>query len=229
MNGSRTEEIRRTIDVLGPTTIEQITLVISQQALASPAEMLSQSGLIIRTDGPRDWKAAVAALLPELTFAEARYAGQTYHVAPIDKISRLGYFTPDDRTFVLAAVPYLFRFWGRGQGPDWSSGLSWAGAWKAIADGQAAVALDVGCLREVIEPALKEAGELAVIAGMVAPLWEETGGFVLGLNVRDGLALDLRAACGSESGGVRVEETLRAALVLARNASRSFPPFPDPI
>jgi prepilin-type processing-associated H-X9-DG protein len=59
---------------------------------------------------------------------------------------------------------------------------------------------------------------LGSTVGMVAPLLDQTTGYAVGLDLDDGLGIDLVATCHSEDGAKRVSETLQALITLAKNA-----------
>lgn len=219
------EQIRHIVDLLNVENVDQVSLVVSREAIGAAAlnqeVMLRSAGVIVRSSVPRDWKATAAALVPGISFVDTKYAGQPYSSLTVEGAS-FGYFMADDRTIVIAAVPALFSFIKAAK--DAKSVHPWTESWNAVADSQAAVALDVGSVRGLVEPLLlgPEALQLAPLTGMVSPLWEETTSLAFGLNVSHGLKFDLVATCGNDEGGEKVAQTLQAVVTLARNSSKSF-------
>jgi hypothetical protein len=220
------EQIRRIVELVNVESTDQISVVVLRQGLSlaamSPEATYLSSGVIVRSSKPRDWRSTAKALAEQMPFVDTKYAGQPYSMV-VTEAGSFGYFTPDDRTVVIAAVPSLFSFMKKRDG---NTRHPWSKAWESVANSQAAVAIDVGCARGLAEPYLLQGGAEALgvfapIAGMISPLWEETNGLVFGLDTSEGLKIDLLATCAEEEGRESVRQTLQAVVTLAKNSSKA--------
>jgi Zn-dependent protease with chaperone function len=222
-------ELSRMLGLLDLADLEQVTLVFNRSAASLVAAggdesaILLSGGLIVRSAVPRDWKAVATALAPG-GVVEARHAGRTYHMVQLDEKLGIGFFQPDERTVVVASAGLLPEFLkARKDEPRW------AGAWKASATGDVIIAADtaalVGPLLPMLTAAGSDAAEVLLVAGPVAPLWEQTETLVIGLELSGKLGLRLEAGCGDEAGARRVERTIQAVLTLGGNAAEKLFPL----
>ena len=99
-------EIRRIIELVNVESTDQISVVVLRQGFAlaamSPEAAYLSGGVIVRSSKPRDWRGTAKALAEQMPFVDTKYAGQPYSMVVIEARS-FGYFTPDDRTVVIAA------------------------------------------------------------------------------------------------------------------------------
>lgn len=217
-------ELRHYADLANLPGIEQATLVVARHGLSAAAlqegtALFTAVGLVVRTSQPRDWKATLAAVAPGIPHDESRYAGKTYTRFLLGEGGMsFGMYMPDERTMVVAGLPNLFGFMAAQDRP---ARPAWAEAWEAVGGAELAVAVDIGTVRGQLEPTLMEAPQLVAAAGIVAPLWEDTTGLVLGVSLADELAFDLVTTSPSEETGANVARTLDAVLTLSRNSSRA--------
>jgi hypothetical protein len=235
-------EVGRILSLVDPASIEQVTVVVNGSpggvmavlnGKPSDAEalLLLQGGLIVRTKTPRDWVAAAKALIP-MTIVEGRRAGHVYHTVMRDGPLGIGLYQPDERTLIVAPSMAIASFVAPRR-PD--AAAPWAAAWRSVADADVALATDVASLIGPMLPVLQgtlagqsqssEDALVAMAAGMVGPLWEETEFLVVGVRAADQVGLELAAVCGDEAGAERVERTLEALLTLGSNTGKRYFPM----
>jgi hypothetical protein len=224
-------EISRMVGLVDLASIEQVTVVLGRSVgaalLAGDSELaaIQQGGLVVRTKSPRDWKAAFGTLVP---LSEARRGGRVYHQGMIDEGLALGLFQPDERTVVIATAPALYGFLRADDGN--ANAHPWSESWRKVSGGELAMVADVAALAGPYLSELNVAidsgkgGEMALLLGTIAPLWEESETLAIGLTLADHVGARVTVACGDDAGATRVERTLEALLTLCENAStRWFP------
>ncbi len=172
-------------------------------------ERLMDSALtILRYTEAIDWKNKVGANLVGKP-VEATVAGKTYyHSDHGDAAIRPAFYAPDDRTIVFGPeidVQRAILSAGKSR-PDW------ADRWENTATGQAAAMVDLMAVNRI--------GELrrAPPAGpLFAPLWEQGQRLFVSAQLGNKLNVGAQIDCANEQDAKRVQETIQAALTLARN------------
>lgn len=185
--------------------IEQIKLVITRLK----AGLGGDSAAVIRYQEPIDWKAQFGPTIITRP-VEATIAGKTYyHSDQGEAATRPAFYLPDDRTIVVGPeidVQRAIVESGKRQ-PDWSQ------RWQQLATGQAAVMVD-------LEAVGRAAGDEAKRqpAAAFAPIWEQGQRLFVSAELADQMDVTAKIDCGNDEGAKRVQETMQAALTLARNA-----------
>jgi hypothetical protein len=172
------------------------------------------SAAILRSTSAKDWKTLAADILGETV--AINHLGQVYNRAAKGP-HRESYFTPDDRTMILASETDLQFLMGAGKGP--LSRHPWDEAWKQVEKGQVTLALGASWFTQRLLPKVIQTGAFDADNKLAAfsPLWTMAHGYAIGLDLSKGLAIDIAATCGSDEGAEKVDQTAQALLTLAGN------------
>jgi hypothetical protein len=148
------------------------------------------------------------------------YLDQGYQRAAKGK-GGASYFTPDDRTLILAResdLQFLMRA-AKGSG----SHHAWDDAWRQVEKGQVTLALGTRMLSQRVLPNLSRPYALeSALAEAFSPLWMKAHDYAISLDVSKDLSIDLVASCGSHEDAKKVDWTARAVLTLAFNVMVGF-------
>jgi beta-lactamase regulating signal transducer with metallopeptidase domain len=196
--------------------IEQITLIwtYSTGAPVTPAQpMLAPSGFIVRMKQATDFKSFFQKNIPG--FKELK-SGEVMYFAVDQSPGGMYASLPDDRTLVVASEGLLFRMLSAKPGATDRS--AWAPAFAAVKKGQLAVAVDVTEIRSRIKATGPDRPDVATQAGAFAPLLEQTSAYAIGLSLNKSLDVDVRVISPNDEAAKRVSDTLRASVILGRNA-----------
>lgn len=166
--------------------------------------------LVLRAKQPHDWKEFADSLRGD--HMAANFLGRTYYKAS-DSRNAFSYYSPDDRTIVLASEPQLQRVLALSKTSP--AGPEWAADWPA---GEAAAMIDLALFNSTVGPVLKQAPPTLAAVNSFSPLWEKTERSFFSVKLSQGLRLEALAQCGSEERAEEVNRTLEAALTLARNS-----------
>ncbi len=162
---------------------------------------------------PQDWKAVIAKLV-NLRSEEARHDGQAY-IRQAGGPVTWGFYTPDDRTVVIAEEVVLRDLIADRNAP--APRHPWDEAWKKVNKGQVMMGLDTRWLRRQL--ARVQPHQHMPVLETFSPLYEKAQSYAASLNATDrSLAIDLVAEAGSRENAASVTETLQAVLTLAKNA-----------
>jgi hypothetical protein len=172
--------------------------------------------VILHSIKPQDWKAVAGTFVkvPEVV----QFDGHSYTRSKTPPTGT-GFFTPDDRTIVIGPEDALQQVIAARKGGPVRH--AWDGAWSRAKKGQVAFAFDPIWVFTQLMPAATRGNPRAGldgIVGIVAPLLDKATGYAAGLDIDNGLEVDLVATCSSEDGAKRVSETLQALITLAKNA-----------
>ncbi len=151
----------------------------------------------------------MAKMSRDATAEEKEYEGVTYRLARKEDGAA---FQPDERTIVVGSESDVERVI-RSRGGPVPSILGGEEGWRAFRNDHVVLAAD-----ESVTTAWFEQVEAAGSAGPFGPLCENVSRAMLGLRLDDQMRIRVVATCDDEEGAVRVEETLRALLVLVRNS-----------
>ncbi len=163
---------------------------------------------------PQDWKAVIAKVVNP-NHEEIRHDGQTY-IRQIGGPISWGFYTPDDRTLVIAAEVVLRDLIADRNAP--APRHPWDEAWKKVNKGQVMLALDTRWLRRQLAQ-VQPRRPAHADHWTFSPLYEKAQSYAASLNASDrSLAIDLVAEAGSRENSAAVTETLQAVLTLAKNA-----------
>ena len=135
------------------------------------------------------------------------FEGATYRVVPQGGMAM---FRLDERTIIAGAEPDVQHVI-RSRGGPLPTILGGKKGWRAFQDDHAVVAADasaVAVLSALIKPSF---------AAPLAPLWEDATTVVLGAHADRRVQVHAVAASDDDQKATKVEETLKAFLVLARN------------
>ena len=173
--------------------------------------MKSSARIILRTNQPIEpstLRAPGAA-----TMIESRFEGHSYFHAPDGRQPLdYGYFLPDRRTAVMAAIKDIQQMISSGNAAR--SAPEWIGKEVSSASGQIIFAVNGQSF-----PFATQRTEL--IGGyplqMIAPILEETKTVVGSIDISGGLKANARAICSTPAGAEKVAKTLEALKTLASN------------
>jgi prepilin-type processing-associated H-X9-DG protein len=179
------------------------------------------SGVVVRMAKPQDWKKVLNQLMDSPR--EVRHAGQTYLTANGPDARGWAAFPADDRTLVLAREDLLRELIEDRNSPAPSH--PWDETWQKAIKGQMVLALETRWIRRRLAQGLQggpagpgQSPASNVQVDTISPLLDKTKSYTLGIDVSEGLFVDLVAAAGADSDAKPVAETLQALATLARNA-----------
>ena len=203
-----------------PEEIEQITFLWSFDEVFGPRRgpVVGQpAGAIVRGKGAVDWKETIAKVIPEVT--SSQFGGLTILGNPNPGPDGYVATILDDGTLLVGQRGFLLRM-ARSKG---EAGVPWSAAWKGIRRGQVAIAADATFLAgRLAEP--PGPSPVASPVKMFAPLLTSASAYAIGLDVSPSgsIALDGLVTCPTEADAERVADTLKAVVVLGRNAFGQF-------
>jgi beta-lactamase regulating signal transducer with metallopeptidase domain len=146
-------------------------------------------------------------------FRGKRYQTGSYPAA-MPEIT-VAYYRPDQSTAVLALKDDLHRLLAGPSGrlPEFLD----ADTWARFRDDQLVVAVDASAIETLVQS--EEFRQPRPAVAPFAPLWEEGHALVLGIRLGDRFRAQVQVLGKDEAGAEKIEETLQAARVLARNFS----------
>jgi prepilin-type processing-associated H-X9-DG protein len=202
--------------------IEQITIVWTYGANGADRPhgplVPEPAGFIVRAVKAQDWKALLTKLLNEVK--EDKIGDVTIYFAAQGG-ERAAFAAPDDRTLVFGEQAVLRRMLS--SRPGAIERAAWGDAWKTVKKGQIALALDVSWIAGRIEKMGPVPGHGAVSPlASFSPLWEKSQAYAVGLDWSKAISIDAVATCGSEKDAKGVADTLKATILLGKNALESL-------
>jgi beta-lactamase regulating signal transducer with metallopeptidase domain len=200
--------------------IEQVTFEFSVRARDSSQKQpgrLMTGACTFRTVEDFDWKTAIKTVFKklekiELELVEVHHDGKVYFKSNKPKFSKLGpdcFFLPDGRTLVWDFEENLRLLISQKKrtGPDFVAGDDW----RKVGSGLIAGALDTRDQRWKLDLSTDEPNDLPI-----APLLQQPGRWVLGIDGADALFLEAIATCDSDAKGQLVARTVDSLLRQAR-------------
>jgi beta-lactamase regulating signal transducer with metallopeptidase domain len=175
------------------------------------------AGGVVRTSKSQEWKSLYRN--PNLgPMREVRHDGQAYlSFVGANNTPGWGAFTPDDRTLVVARVDLLRELIEDRKSPV--PPHPWDEAWNKAAKGQVMLAFETRWLRRrlaQVPPGQTQNANLTLET--ISPLLEKSQSYALGIELSQGLTVDLVAVTRGESDAEPVANTLRALVTLGKNA-----------
>lgn len=175
------------------------------------------SAIILRAAKPRDWSAVVTQFLGESEPVELDGRACRRSLRGSERFCTLA---ADDRTVIFATetdLRFLIQTSGR------PARHAWDEAWSRSGTGQVTVAFGSASLGARIE---RQMGDSNTPSGVklnaFAPLWSQTRGYVIDIDLRKRLAIDVAAACSTNDGVEHVERTAQALVTLLDNVMQGF-------
>ncbi|HUG19619.1 MAG TPA: DUF1559 domain-containing protein [Planctomycetaceae bacterium] len=195
--------------------VQQISSVFlpreSRQGIVTPGE----GGMVIHLKADADQEAILKKWLrkPE----QKEFAGQTYFTNPFRPQTC---FFPDSRTIVVSnSEDNLRRFIIAGK--LGATKASWAEAWDQVSGTHAALMLDIERLRPGLNAELQNGREARALAPL-APLWQHGVHVVGSATAGKEIELQILVICDESKGTAIVADTVKAAVILARNTLSSL-------
>lgn len=217
LSRSELADLRKSIDQqafgVAIDRIEQFTFVMLPREVAPNVTVPAPAGVILRLTKREDVDALVKTLIPDAV--EMEYATQKYlkrQNGPATSAMRA-----DERTLVVCEdEPSLKRMIVAGEAG--ASTTKWAEAWSQVSRGEAAVLMNVAAVRTSLDASLQRApqGPEAMLMPL-APLWQKADIAALSLQFGQALKLEGFLTCASGADAMKVQETLSAAVTLAKN------------
>jgi hypothetical protein len=175
------------------------------------------AGGVVRTSKSQEWKSLYRN--PNLgPMREVRHDGQAYlSFVGASNTPGWGAFTPDDRTLVVARVDLLRELIEDRKSPV--PPHPWDEAWNKAAKGQIMLAFETRWLRRrlaQLPPGQTQNANLTLET--ISPLLEKSQSYAIGIELSQGLTVDLVAVTRGESDAEPVANTLRALVTLGKNA-----------
>jgi hypothetical protein len=208
---------------VAPEEIDQVVVFWEGTAFGPtlsnlPAPVPPPSGFIIRATTPHDWKAAIGRMQPATD--QVQHAGTSYlRPKQPDHASKCAY-TPDERTLVLAGEEVLRTIIEDRDSPV--PAHPWDEAWKALSKGQLNAVVDTRWLRRGLNPGqLERPGPGGLAYETIAPLFEKTRSYGIGIHADGELKTDLVSIASTPDSVKPLTETIQALLTLGRNALRA--------
>lgn len=206
---------------ISPQEMDQIQVVLLKGGLPflnDEMALLRSGGVILRSDHPISLQRITDAI-PGMAMTEASHAGVKYTRLQGGDLPPIAVFSPDQSTTIAAFEGSIYPFLEAAR--ESKSPHPWANGWSAVAKDAIAVAWDNGFVRGLVNGlGGAEAQQIMMMASPLAPLWEETTGHMVGLDISNGFGITAVAHCGTEAGAESVRETTAALVTLARNAGR---------
>lgn len=197
---------------MAPGDIDQATLVGLTRSGPELRRKRPFDLVILRAKGPQDWKAVVGTFISKST--EVPFAGKSYLRATVAPVGEC-YAILDDRTIVTGQegdLQLLLTDLTRPRTPR-----AWDDAWKRVAKGQVAVAVETPWLIERFMPAPGQPAGAPSVLTTFGPLFDKAYAYAIGVDALAGLKVDALASCSSDPGAEKVAETLGALKTLATN------------
>jgi len=163
----------------------------------------------------------MAKMSEKATVEEKKYDGVTYRLACREDGAAL---QPDERTILVGNKSDVDRVI-RSRGGPVPAVLGGNEGWLAFRNDHAVLAADESATKGWFEQV--DAVEAAGSAAIYGPLRDNVTRAMLGLRLDDQMRIRVVATCNDEEGASRVEETLRAILVLGRNWATGRRARPD--
>jgi beta-lactamase regulating signal transducer with metallopeptidase domain len=197
----------------------EVSVLPRDRSKKQPGRFMTRA-CVLRTVEDFDWKTAMKAFFKrmektDLDLVEVRLDGKVYYKSAKSHYPRpLGpdsFYLPDARTIVWDYednLRQLIRQEAR-TGPVYAGGDDW----RKVNKGLIAVAIDTRDRRWTLDANTDEPDDL-----LVAPLFQQPGRWVLGIDCTDSLTLHAIATCGTEEKGELLARTAKSLLDRARVA-----------
>jgi hypothetical protein len=208
---------------VAPEAIDQVVVFWEGTAPGStpsnaPVRMPPPSGFIIRSTTPHDWKPGLGRLVPDAQ--EVQHAGKSYLRPGQPGPASMSAFLADEKTLVLTGEEVLRTIIEDRDSP--AAAHPWDDAWKALSRGQLNVVFETRWLRRGLNrDDLQKPGPGGLTYETIAPLFEKTRSYAIGIHADGELRTDLVSIASDPDSVKPLTETIQALLTLARNALRS--------
>jgi beta-lactamase regulating signal transducer with metallopeptidase domain len=208
---------------IAPEAINQIVVFWEGAAPGStpshaPVPVPPPSGFIMRSTARQDWKTALGRLVPDAR--EVEHAGKSYLRPGQASQAPMCAYLADENTVVLAGEELLRRIIEDRDAP--AAAHSWDEAWKALSKGQLNAVFETRWLRRGLNrDQLQRPGPGGLTYETIAPLFEKTRAYAVGIHANGELKTDLVSIASTPDSVKPLTETLQALLTLGRNALRS--------